>query len=131
MVGNAAAALHGAPVTTIDFDFVFRLAPRNLTKLKGVARELGGTLMKPFYPASEIIRLVNDDVGLQIDFLPTIPGIRSFESLRKRSERVTFGGVDVLVASLEDIIRSKRASGRAKDRAVLAVLEATLAEAQK
>lgn len=34
LIGNAAAALHGAPVTTVDFDFVFRRTPRNLQKLK-------------------------------------------------------------------------------------------------
>jgi hypothetical protein len=27
MIGNAAAALHGAPVTTIDVDFMFRDTP--------------------------------------------------------------------------------------------------------
>lgn len=40
LIGNAAAALHGAPVTTLDFDFVFRDTPANLAKLKRVAKSL-------------------------------------------------------------------------------------------
>jgi hypothetical protein len=32
LVGNAAAALQGAPVTTIDFDFMFRETPANLKR---------------------------------------------------------------------------------------------------
>ncbi|MFM9058898.1 MAG: hypothetical protein ACKOSQ_07235 [Planctomycetaceae bacterium] len=34
LIGNAAAALLGAPVTTLDFDFMFRDTPTNLRKLK-------------------------------------------------------------------------------------------------
>jgi hypothetical protein len=34
LIGNAAAALQGAPVTTVDFDFMFRKTPVNLRKLK-------------------------------------------------------------------------------------------------
>ena len=30
LIGNAAAALHGAPVTTLDFDFMFRETSANL-----------------------------------------------------------------------------------------------------
>ncbi len=37
LVGNAGAALHGAPVTTLDFDFMFRETPLNRTKLKRFA----------------------------------------------------------------------------------------------
>jgi hypothetical protein len=40
LIGSAAAALQGAPVTTVDFDFLFRPTPRNLAKLKQVADSL-------------------------------------------------------------------------------------------
>ncbi len=40
LIGNAAAVLQGAPVTTVDFDFFFRKTPRNLQKLKMVAKLL-------------------------------------------------------------------------------------------
>jgi len=35
-----AAALQGAPVTTVDFDFFFRRTPANVRKLRGIAAEL-------------------------------------------------------------------------------------------
>jgi hypothetical protein len=37
LIGNAAAAIQGAPVTTVDFDFMFRATPPNLAKLKRFA----------------------------------------------------------------------------------------------
>jgi len=40
LIGNAAAAIHGAPVTTLDFDFMFRDTPTNMRKLKAVATDL-------------------------------------------------------------------------------------------
>jgi hypothetical protein len=51
LIGNAAAALQGAPVTTADFDFYFRRTPRNLVKLKLFARRLGATVLRPYYSA--------------------------------------------------------------------------------
>ncbi len=54
MVGNAAAALHGAPVTTMGIDFMFRKTPVNMKKLKSVARSLRAVILKPYYPVSDL-----------------------------------------------------------------------------
>ncbi len=131
LIGNAGAALHGAPVTTLDFDFMFRSTPGNLKKLRAFADALHAVVLRPYYPASDLFRVTDDDGGLQVDFMGTIHGVRSFEALRRRSTEVVFGGARLRVASLEDIVRSKRAAGRPKDRAVLEVLEVTLNEAKK
>ena len=84
LIGNAAAALQGAPVTTVDFDFMFRATPTNLAKLKRFARRLEAFILRPYYPVSKLYRVVNDDRGLQADFMPAIHGVKSFNSLRSR-----------------------------------------------
>lgn len=131
MIGNAAAALHGAPVTTLDIDFMFRKTSRNLQKLKALADELGAQILRPYYPLSGLYRAVNDETGLQLDFMTVIHGIRSFESLRAAAIEVQFEGHPLKVASLEHIIASKKALGRDRDKAVLGILERTLNEKKK
>jgi len=128
LIGNAAAAIQGAPVTTVDLDFMFRATPPNLAKLKRFARRLEAMILRPYYPASNLYRVVNDERGLQADFMPAIHGVKSFNSLRSRAEKFEFGGRRLWVADLADIIASKRAAGRPRDKAVLEVLEATLRE---
>lgn len=128
LIGNAAAALQGAPVTTLDFDFMFRSTPVNLAKLKKFAARLDAMILRPYYPASALHRVINDDNGLQVDFMPAIHGVKSFNSLRSRAEQIRLGGNPLWVANLTDIIASKRAAGRPRDRAVLEILEKTLRE---
>src|SRR5713101_2289158 len=82
LIGNAAAALQGAPVTTVDFDFMFRKTPANLRKLKALARALDAVILRPYYPASDLFRIVRDEDGLQLDFMTTVHGVRSLASLR-------------------------------------------------
>lgn len=129
LIGNGAAALQGAPVTTVDLDFLFRRSPANVRKLTAIAAELNAMLMKPHYPVSGLLRISRDEDGLQLDFMEVIHGVRSFEGLRKRAREVRVGEARVLVASLSDIIKSKKAAGRPRDLAVLAVLEKALEEA--
>jgi hypothetical protein len=61
--------------------------------------------------------------------MATIHGIRSFAGVRDRASVVVVAGVDVLVASLADIIKSKKAARRPRDLAVLEVLEKAREEA--
>ena len=119
LVGNAAAALAGAPVTTIDFDFLFRKTPVNLRKLKAIAAELEAVILTPYYPVSGLYRISRDADGLQLDFMTVIDGIRSFEALRSRARVVQFGDARLHVAGLADIIKSKKAAGRPSDVAAL------------
>jgi predicted nucleotidyltransferase len=130
LIGNAAAALMGTPVTTVDFDFLFRKTPRNMQKVKALASRLHAMVLRPYYPASDLYRVVRDDDGLQLDFMTTIHGVRSFEGLRARATEVQIGDVALLVAALEDIVKSKRAAGRPRDRAILDVLEKALEESR-
>jgi len=126
MIGNAAAALQGAPVTTVDVDFLFRKTPANLRKLKKVARALDAMILRPYYPASDLYRLMAEDQALQLDFMAAIHGMRSYNSVKNRAISVDVGGETFLVASLPDIIASKRAANRPRDRAVIDVLTTTL-----
>jgi predicted nucleotidyltransferase len=125
LIGNMAAALHGAPVSTIDIDLFFRKTPRNMQKLKRVATALEAVILRPYYPVSALFRLHRERDGLQIDFMGHIDGVESYEGVRRGAGTYEIGGQKVLAASLDDIIRSKRAAGRGKDRAVIGILEKT------
>jgi predicted nucleotidyltransferase len=122
VIGNAAAALHGAPVTTIDIDLLFRKTPRNIEKLKAVAKALDAVILRPYYPVSGLFRLSRDLDGMQIDFMTRIDGVKSFEALQARSHRVVLGGHALRVADLAAVIESKTAAARPQDRAVLDIL---------
>jgi predicted nucleotidyltransferase len=131
LIGNAAAALNGAPVTTIDLDFLFPKTPESLRKLRAVAKSLGATIWRPNYPASDFRRLARDEDLMQVDFMTEAAGVKSFASLRSRAQRVDIDGYTLLVADLRDIINSKRMADRPQDRAVLGLLEATLNEKRR
>jgi hypothetical protein len=130
LIGNAAAAIQGAPVTTVDIDFLFRQTPSNVAKLKKLAKALDFVIFNPLYPASQMFRLMRENDSLQLDFCNRISGIRSYESLRSRATSVRFGDEQLLVASMGDIIKSKRAAGRPKDLATLVTLEEVYAKIQ-
>jgi hypothetical protein len=68
---------------------------------------------------------------MQLDFMVRLHGIRSFKGLRSRATVVEFGEHQLKIACLADIIKSKRATGRDKDLAVLDILERTLDEQEK
>ena len=112
MVGNAAAALHGAH--DVGCRFYVSQDARDLKNLKAVAGSLEAVIFRPYHPVSDLYR-INDDQGLQLDFMARMHGIRSFEGIRARAAGVRFGECELLVASLSDVIMSKRATGRSRE----------------
>jgi hypothetical protein len=92
LIGNGAAALQGARVTTVDLDFCYCANSVNQKKLQVIADFLRVKLTQPFPTLSSMYRL---DFGLDdfyVDFLSDAGGIRSLASLRSRATPVALEG---------------------------------------
>src|SRR5262245_52910761 len=124
VVGNVAAILQGVPVTTQDLDLLIRDTPRNQAKILAFGRALGGRPRK-ISPLTGTLRI--DLRAGTVDLLfDVLSGSLTFESLRSRAVRLRLGGQQAVVARLEDVIASKEAADRPKDRAQLPTLRDTL-----
>ena len=73
------------------------------------------------------IPMLSTDIGW-IDLLGTPSGTEGYEDLARTAEAFTLFGYRVLVASIEDLIRMKRAAGRPKDLLLVEELGALLEE---
>ena len=140
LIGGGAALLHGAPIVrTRDADIVPAKRADNLDRLAAALREMEARLwVGPTEP--EGLEMVFDRTSLgQIDsFLNLVTchgpldvtyfpeGTEGYDDLSRSVVRVELLGVDVPIASLADVIRSKEAAGRAKDISVLPDLIAYL-----
>jgi hypothetical protein len=131
LIGNAAAALQGAPVTTMDFDFLIRMTNANVKKIKLAAENLNAEII--VIKEDSVVRLMNEEEGIIVDFISEEypPGIKSFASLHSRADKLELKDCFIYVADLNDIINSKIALGRPKDLAVLEILQDTLNEKQR
>jgi len=143
LIGAAAARLAGAPVVTEDIDVAPATDRANLERLAAALRQLGARLRSaadpegvPFPADAELLAsadtwtLSTTAGDLDLCFAPA--GTRGYGDLRREATRERLGeGLDVIVASLRDVIRSKEAAGRDKDLAQLPLLRRTLEEIRK
>ncbi len=126
VVGSTAAILQGVPILTEDVDLLIRDTQRNREKIERLGAALGAARPVQISPLSPTLRLVGADVDVDILF-DELSGGLSFASIRSRSLAVPVGEQVATVAALDDVIRSKRAADRPKDRAQLPMLEGYLA----
>ncbi len=121
VVGLAAAALQGAPAVTQDVDlWIADLAD---SRFRRALRGLGITYVAPSEQNPPL--LVGAGAEL-FDIVMHMHGLESFESEAEQALLLKIGDVELPVLRLERIIRSKRATNRPKDQAILPVLEDTL-----
>jgi hypothetical protein len=127
VIGNSASMLNGAPVTTQDIDLLIRDTRLNRRKLSRFADEIGGSVPMPVSDLSRV-EWIEGRLAVPIEIhYDRLSGGLTFSSVRSRARIVVVGDEKLRVAALGDVIRSKQAAGRPKDRAVLPILRDTLA----
>lgn len=124
LIGAYALAAHGYPRATMDIDIWVMPSPKNADAVMRALRCFGAPLHN----------LTKEDlqkdgtifqIGVaprRIDIITTASGLR-FEEAFSRSLSVNIDGIQVHILSKDDLIRNKRASGRAKDLADAEALE--------
>jgi hypothetical protein len=123
IIGGIAAILHGVPRATFDLDILVEATPDNAQRLLDALLDAGlGTAAMT--TAEELlaheITIFRDRV--QIDVQTSTPGIR-FEEVWERREVMKYGRQEFYVLSRDDLIASKRASGRQQDLEDVRLLE--------
>lgn len=124
LVGGYAVALHGAVRGTVDVDLVIRLRESDFVRAERALKTLGLQSRLPV-TASEVFRyreeyIRNRNLTAWSFVNPVLPSeivdVILTEDLAKMSvKKVKVGGQTVRVASIEDLVRMKRASGRPQD----------------
>lgn len=126
LVGGYAAQLHGAKRPTTDIDVTPATTLANLNRLAAALRDLRATIRVddlpeglPFDTSAEALagvrtlNLRSPHGDLDLTFTPD--GTGGYPDLIRAASTRDIAGIQVHLASLEDIIRSKRAAARPKD----------------
>lgn len=137
LIGGLAAALHGAAYVTQDVDVTPKQDLANLDRLSAALSELGAATRFDREPCRLPFRHDGASLGrarvwnlttrygdLDLSFVPS--GTGGYDDLRRDAVAVDLRGTTTLLASLADVVRSKEAAGRDKDRLVLPTLRALL-----
>jgi len=133
IVGAFAAIAQQAPIpATRDIHFTPEASQENLARLSRALTDLGARIRTephglPFshdatsLAAAEVWNLVCADGEFDISFHPS--GFAGgYAQLAVNAHRLRVGEVEVVVADLADVIRSKESAGRPKDLRVLPLL---------
>lgn len=132
VVGGVAVVVQALPRFTRDLDICYATDNANLQRLGSLLVSLGARLRGveedlPFVADARTLRgaqmLTLSTRAGAIDLLVDPPGSPGYAALRRRADTIELGGASVRVASVEDLIRMKRAAGRAQDLIDLEALE--------
>ncbi len=133
VIGGFAGRLWGSPLVTNDLDICYARDSANLDALAAALRalraSLGGVTEEVRFKldarslrSGDHFTFVTDAGNLECLGFPA--GSGGFEQLTRASREMDLGEAKVWVASIEDLIRMKRAAGRPKDLIEVEVLGA-------
>ena len=133
VVGGVAAVLQGAPLATFDIDTLIKVDAANAARLLAALDELEARdreQARPLAPTVDDILagghlLLATNAG-PLDVLGFIGKGRRYEDLRPSAPTLVIGTLTVPVLALATLIEEKKALGRAKDQAVISLLETVL-----
>lgn len=139
VIGGVAGLIHGSAYPTYDCDVIYGRDKRNLERMAAALVDLKATLHGA--PADLPLQLDAQmlDAGCnftfdtafgRFDILGEASGMRPYETMRAAAMREDVWSIPVLVSSIDDLIRMKRAAGRTKDKLMAEELIA-IAEAQR
>jgi hypothetical protein len=143
IIGAFAAIAQQAPIpATRDIDLTPEASPQNLARLSAALTDLDARIRTDGVPdglpfghdaaslaAAEVWNLVCADGEFDISFHPS--GFAGgYAQLAVHARRLRVGEVEVVVADLADVIRSKESAGRPKDLRVLPLLYRHLSASQ-
>ena len=134
IIGGIAGVLLGSPSFTFDLDLCYDRDSENLRRLAGALTELKATLrgappQLPFQLDAKTLQMGDsftfETSSGDLDCLGTPVGTSGYGDLTKNAtEVVVDGDLHVMVASIEDLLRMKRAAGRPKDLIAVEILSA-------
>lgn len=133
LIGGLAGALRGSPSVTQDVDICHARDDKNLklladalgeihVRLRGTPPDLAFRLDALTLARGDSFTFTSD-LGW-LDILATPSGTAGYDELAANADRIEAFGETFLVASIDDLIRMKRAAGRPRDRAELEILGA-------
>lgn len=116
VIGGYAVGYHDRPRTTKDLDILLDPAPENISRACRALLEFGAHADI----AAHLAAAVDDEVvwmwhpPVRVDLLKDAPGVNFADAWERRVVDV-WNGVPAILISRDDLIRSKRASGREQD----------------
>jgi hypothetical protein len=123
VIGGVASVLHGVPRATFDVDILIEPIIENAQKLLTALEEAGfgtATMTNAQDVIAHEITIFNDRI--RIDVQTRTPGVL-FKDAWSRRKTITYQGQDFFILSREDLINTKRASGREVDLEDVRLLE--------